>query len=47
MENDKTYMWIAITTFIALAIGLTVSFMQLQEYQDPQDAGMIDTNPFK
>ncbi len=39
MDHDKTYMWLILVTFIALAVGLTFSIMHYVEYTDPTVIG--------
>ncbi|MHC5068447.1 MAG: hypothetical protein ACYTF0_07630 [Planctomycetota bacterium] len=35
MKNDKTYMSLAILTFIAFGVALAVAYKQYEEYKDP------------
>jgi len=47
MQNDKTYMWLTIITFIGLTVGLAVGFIHMQDYKGPKYAEGVSENPFK
>jgi len=43
-ENDKTYMWLVIITFVGLALATAFSLMELSELQAPDL--FTSSNPF-
>ncbi len=35
MDNDKTYMWLVLITFVAFALAGIIAFVDLSELQKP------------
>ncbi|MDA3959862.1 MAG: hypothetical protein PF961_03660 [Planctomycetota bacterium] len=46
MENDKTYMWLSIITFVLFTAGLFAGVNHMNSYKDEGLTAAVQGNPF-